>query len=75
MANIVVVTLNFNICLTFVAIKFFKKLNIESGGYTHMPKENDVLIRCLIGLFSAWGGVTRYILNTEKKRNQKDDGE
>lgn len=29
-----------------------------------MPKENDVLLWCLIGLFTAWGGATRYILNT-----------
>lgn len=66
-----VVTIKFNICLIFVSIKSFKKVNLESGGYTHMPKENDVLLWCLIGLFSAWGGATRYILNTEKKKSKR----
>lgn len=36
-----------------------------------MPKENNVLLWCLIGLFSAWGGATRYILNTEKKKSKR----
>uniref|UniRef100_A0A3B0MIN6 Holin n=1 Tax=Arsenophonus endosymbiont of Trialeurodes vaporariorum TaxID=235567 RepID=A0A3B0MIN6_9GAMM len=63
-----VVTIKFNICLIFVSIKSFKKVNPESGGYTHMPKENDVLLWCLIGLFSAWGGATRYKYGKKSKR-------